>query len=80
MNKKGFKTTVTAFVGLAMLFAIVVAYLMGKITTEQLTVALSSVGAALGIVVGFLSKDQNASHSFKTNATVDGTKQGGGKT
>ena len=61
--KKGIKTTITAFVGLLALMGIVVVYLMGEIDTEQLTVALSAVGASLGVIVGFLSKDQNQTHS-----------------
>lgn len=60
---KGLKTTIVAFTGLAVLIGIVVFYLMGKITTEQLTVALASVGSALGVIIGFLSKDYNKSHS-----------------
>jgi len=70
MNKKGIKTTVVAFVGLAILLAIVGMYLFGKIDTNQLTVALSSVGTILGVVIGFLAKDQDKSHGFDPRAGV----------
>lgn len=82
MESKGKNTTIAAFVGLLAILAVIGMFLSGKIDTQQLTVALAAVGAAISTVVGFLSKDANKSHSFETKAddTTNPTKPGGPKT
>ena len=71
MKGKGIRTTITAFAGLLALLAIVAAYVLGKIETEQLTVALSAVGTSLAIVIGFFAKDQNKSHTIQGTVNPD---------
>lgn len=68
---KGIRTTIVAFCGLFILLAVVGMYLFDKIDTEQLTVALASVGSILGVIVGFFAKDQNKSHSVNPQGTTD---------
>lgn len=64
MKGKGIRTTIVAMVGLVVLLAVVGMFLFNRINTEQLTVALASVGSILGVIIGFFAKDQNKSHSF----------------
>lgn len=62
-NKKGIRTTITAYAGLVAGLAVVGMFLFGKIDTEQLTVSLATIGSFVGIIVGFFAKDSNKSHT-----------------
>ena len=60
---KGIRTTIAAFIGLVIVLGLVTAYVFGKIDVEGLTVSLGAVGTSISIIVGFLSKDANKSHT-----------------
>jgi len=58
-KNSSWKTTLTAFIGLAIVLVMLVLLYMGKMTATELFAGLGSVGAFLTIVIGFLSKDKD---------------------
>lgn len=61
--KKGIKTTVASFVCLSVVVGLVVAYVFGKIDVQGLTVSLGALGTSFTIIIGFLAKDQDKTHT-----------------
>ena len=70
-NNKGKKTTIVAYIALAIIIALVVALFLEKITANDLWNGISAVGAGAIVFIGILSKDATASHTFDKAATVD---------
>ena len=64
-NKKGIKTTIVAFILLAISIALIAALVLDKITLTELTTIMSLLGVFGATIIGFLSKDQNKSHTMK---------------
>jgi TRAP-type C4-dicarboxylate transport system permease large subunit len=58
-KNSSWKTTVASFIGLAIVLIMFALLYLGKITATELFAGLSSVGAFLTIVIGFLSKDKD---------------------
>ncbi len=65
---KGKKTTRVAYVALVLIIALFVALFMKIITADDLWNGITAVGAGAIVFIGFLSKDQTASHTFDKNA------------
>ena len=73
MNNKGKKTSTIAYIALVLIIALFVALFLDKITADELFKGLGVIGTAAALFIGFLSKDQTASH------TTDFTAGGGGE-
>lgn len=63
MNKKGLKTTVIAYISLALIVALFVALFIEKINATELKDGITGIVAAAVVVIGFLSKDYDKSHT-----------------
>lgn len=72
MNSKGKKTTIVAYIALAIILALVVALFLDKITADDLYKGLGAIGGAAAVFIGFLSKDQTASHTFNERLDTGG--------
>jgi len=73
MRGKGKITTRIAIIGGLFIFALLIALFMDKITADDLWKGLTSVGLAMGLFIGYFSKDYNQSHS-KTIIDADNPK------
>lgn len=65
MNKKGIKTSIVAFVVLALGVATVAAFILDKIDSEKFSLIMGSLGVMGTFVIGYFAKDQTASHTKK---------------
>ncbi len=63
MNNKGRKTTIVASIALVLIVALFIAMFVDKITADELFKGLGAIGTAAALFIGFLSKDQTASHT-----------------
>ena len=62
---KGIKTTITAFVFLALLIVLVIAMIMNKITIEELKTILTIATPVFVLIIGWFAKDSDQSHTKK---------------
>ena len=62
---KGIKTTIAAFLLLIAGLALVTGLMIGWIDTPKFTAAMSSLAAFGAVIIGFLAKDQDKSHTQK---------------
>lgn len=60
---KGKKTTVVAYISLALIIALFVALFLSKITATELKDGITGIVASAVVVIGFLSKDYDQSHT-----------------
>lgn len=63
LQMKGIKTTIAAFIGLLSGLGLIVALVFDAISITEFSTAIGALGAFIGIIIGFLAKDQNATHS-----------------
>ena len=60
---KGLKTTIVGAVIGVLGIAILVLWMLGKLNDDQLTKGLTALGVFGSMVIGFLAKDSNESHT-----------------
>ena len=63
MNPKGKKTTIVAYIALALILSFFVALFMKLITMNELKDGIGAVTAAAVVIIGILSKDVNETHT-----------------
>lgn len=64
MKNKGTKTTTVAYISLALIVALFVALFMKIIDATELKDGITGIVAAAVVVIGFLSKDYDKSHTI----------------
>lgn len=72
MNNKGKKTSTIAYIALVLIIVLFVALFLDKITADELFKGLGAIGTASALFIGFLSKDQTASHTTDFTADTGG--------
>lgn len=60
---KGFKTTIAAFVYLAILIGLIIVFVLDQITMDELKTLLAATTPVFVVIIGFLAKDANKSHT-----------------
>lgn len=70
MNNKGKKTSTIAYIALVLIIALFIALFLDKITADELFKGLGAIGTAAALFIGFLSKDQTASHTTDITAGI----------
>ena len=63
MNKMGIKTTVASAVFVLMVCGLLGAWVLGKVSIEELKTAMVFLTPFFVMIIGFLAKDQNKSHT-----------------
>lgn len=63
MNKKGIKTTITAFIFLALLIGLIIAMILDEVTFDELKNVLTVSTPVFILLIGWFAKDANQSHT-----------------